>query len=140
MGSLIDTSIFIEAERGRLDLDAEMNSFENEEFFMSVITASELLHGVNRASSIYRNARASTIEGWIGKFALLDVDLPIAREHAQIYAGLRSSGKTIGSHDLWLAATCLSRGLKMVTANVREFERVPGLTVENWSSTRSERG
>jgi tRNA(fMet)-specific endonuclease VapC len=40
----------------------------------------------------------------------------------------------IGAHDLWLAATCLARGLTTVTANVREFTRVPGLVVEVWDS------
>lgn len=44
-----------------------------------------------------------------------------------------AEGQLIGAHDLWLAATCLSRGLTMVTANTREFDRVPGLLVETWS-------
>lgn len=42
------------------------------------------------------------------------------------------AGKVIGPNDLWLAATCLAQGLTMVTANVREFSRVPGLSVEVW--------
>jgi Predicted nucleic acid-binding protein, contains PIN domain len=61
------------------------------------------------------------------------VDLACARAHAQIWAELRSAGTIIGPHDLWLAATCVAHGLTMVTANVREFERVPGLTAEVWS-------
>ena len=50
-------------------------------------------------------------------------------------AALAAAGQTIGPHDLWLAATCLAYGFTMVTANVREFARVPGLAVEVWSHT-----
>jgi tRNA(fMet)-specific endonuclease VapC len=45
-----------------------------------------------------------------------------------------TEGRLIGPHDLWLAAMCLAHGLTMVTANVREFTRVPGLVVESWAS------
>ena len=134
MGSLIDTSIFIESERGRLDLAVQVSARQEEEFFMSVITASELLHGVHRAAPAYKNNRSVTVEGWIGRFTVLDIEMSIAREHARIFADMRMKGNAIGAHDLWLAATCLTRKLKMVTANVREFERVPNLMVENWSS------
>lgn len=132
MGRLIDTSIFIESEKGRLDLDANIEQRRGEDFFMSVITASELLHGIHRASANYRDSRMVTIERWISRFSLIDIDLPIAREHAKIHSDLRSKGQNIGAHDLWLAATCIDRGLKIVTANVKEFGRIEDLQVENW--------
>lgn len=47
-----------------------------------------------------------------------------------------AEGRIIGPHDLWLAATCLAHGLTMVTANIREFARVPGLDVESWAGER----
>ncbi len=133
MGRLIDTSIFVESERRRIDLEAYLAARADEDYFMSVITASELLHGVHRASTAYKKSRSITIETWIAQFALLEIDLPVARFHSQLWAELESSGQIIGPHDLWLAATCLAHGLIMVTANVREFIRVPGLEVENWS-------
>jgi len=58
--------------------------------------------------------------------------LATARAHAQVWADLSATGSIIGPHDLWLAASCIAHGLTMVTANVREFERVPGLEVEEW--------
>jgi tRNA(fMet)-specific endonuclease VapC len=64
---------------------------------------------------------------------VLPVDLGCARAHAQLWAELRQAGAVIGSHDLWLAATCVAHGLTMITANMREFERVPGLLTEVWS-------
>ncbi len=133
MGVLIDASVLIEHERKRLDLDQHLNQREDEEFFLSVVTASELLHGVHRApDSGVRARRSAWVEAILERFPLLPVDLPIARAHAQLWAELASRGQMIGAHDLWLAASCVAHGLKMVTANVREFARVPGLQVESW--------
>jgi predicted nucleic acid-binding protein len=105
-----------------------------EEFFLSVITASELLHGVHRAvQSEVRTKRSAFVEAILERFPLLPVDVVTARAHAQVWAEL-AAGQMIGAHDLWLAATCIAHGLTMVTANVREFTRVPGLVVEVWGS------
>jgi len=134
MGVLIDASILIEAERGRLNLESHVSSRVDEESFLSVITASELLHGVHRAIEPQRRARRSAfVEGILERFALLPVDLATARAHAQVWSDMSAAGTLIGPHDLWLAAACIAHGLTMVTANVREFERVPGLQVETWS-------
>jgi tRNA(fMet)-specific endonuclease VapC len=134
MAVLIDASILIEAERGRLELEPHVARRHDEESFLSVITASELLHGVHRATQPdVRAKRSAFVEGILERFPLLSVDLACARAHAQIWAELRKAGTIIGPHDLWLAATCVAHGLTMVTANIREFERVPGLTVEVWS-------
>jgi tRNA(fMet)-specific endonuclease VapC len=133
LGVLIDTSVLIKHERGRLELEPHLRGRENEEFFLSVVTASELLHGVHRAQDGRTKARRSAwVEAVLERFPLLNVDLNTARAHARLWADLASTGRLIGPHDLWLAAACMSHGLSMVTANVREFERVPGLTVENW--------
>ena len=135
MAVLIDASILIEAERGRLELEPHVARHDDEEAFLSVITASELLHGVHRATRPdVRAKRSAFVEGILERFPMLSVDLACARAHAQIWAELRRSGTIIGPHDLWLAATGVAHGLTMVTANVREFERVPGLTVEVWSA------
>jgi predicted nucleic acid-binding protein len=106
----------------------------DEEALVSVITASELLHGVERAVDADQRARrAAFVEGVLAAFPLLAVDAPAARAHARLWADLASAGTLVGPHDLWLAATCIAHGLGMVTANVREFERVPGLRLEIWS-------
>lgn len=134
MAVLIDASILIEPERGRLELEPHVARHQDEEAFLSVVTASELLHGVHRAiQPDVRAKRSAFVEGILERFALLPVDLACARAHAQLWAELSQAGAIIGAHDLWLAATCVAHGLTMVTANVREFERVPGLTVEVWS-------
>lgn len=134
MDVLIDASILIEAERGRLDIADHVAGREGDQFFLSVITASELLHGVHRARTTQQRAqRSAYVEAVIARFPLLDLDLSAARSHAQLWAALAIRGALIGPNDLWLAAACLSHGLAIATSNVREFERVPGLIVETWS-------
>jgi tRNA(fMet)-specific endonuclease VapC len=134
MAVLIDASILIEAERGRLDLESHIARHGEEEAFLSVVTASELLHGVHRATAADVRARRSAfVEGLLERFPVLSVDLACARAHAQLWADLRQAGALIGPHDLWLAATCVAHGLIMVTANAREFSRVAGLDLEVWA-------
>jgi len=133
LGVLIDASILIEQERGRLDLAAHMVQREEEDFLVSVITASELLHGVHRAQEAgIRNRRSAWVEAILERFPLLPIDVPTARAHARLSAELAQQGRMIGPNDLWLAAACLAHGLSLVTANEREFDRVAGLDVENW--------
>ncbi len=137
MGVLIDASFLIDHERGRVRLEPYLAGREDEEFFLSVVTASELLHGVHRAGDPNVRARRSAfVEAVLDRFPLLPVDLATARAHAQLWAALTAEGRIIGPHDLWLAATCLAHGLTMVTANVREFARVPGLDIESWAGER----
>ena len=132
MGRLIDTSIFIEAERDRLDLEQFIAANSTDLFFMSVVTVSELLHGVHRASEKYRDKRSITVENWIKQFPLIDIDEVVAREHARLYSALRVLGHSVGVNDQWLAASCFAHDLTMVTGNVKEFRRVAGLRVESW--------
>lgn len=133
MGFLIDTSVLIEHERGRLDLAPHIRWRSEEDLFLSVITASELLHGVHRAREpAIRARRAAWVESVLERFPRLPIDLATARAHARIHADLTAQGNLIGPYDLWLAASAMTHGLTLVTANGRELERVPGLSVETW--------
>jgi tRNA(fMet)-specific endonuclease VapC len=133
MGRLIDTNILIEVERGRLDIEGLISENQFEDFYISVISVSELLHGVHRAHDLVRKGRrAASSERFINIFTVIPIDTAVARTHAVLWANLEAAGEIIGVHDLWLAATCLTYGFGIVTANIREFERVPGLIVESW--------
>lgn len=133
MAVLIDASVLIEHERGRLELERHLAPRREEEFFLSMITASELLHGVHRAvEPEIRAKRSAFVEALLERFPLLPIDLPTARAHARLWADLAARGQLIGPNDFWLAAASLAHGLTLVTANVREFVRVPGLRFEVW--------
>ena len=133
MGVLIDASVLIEHERKKLDFTERLKGRDDEEFFLSVITVSELLHGVHRAVEPGVRARRSAwVEAIIDNFPILPIDAAIARSHAQLWAELSSRGTPIGAHDVWLAASCVAHGYRFVTTNLRDFSRVPGLEVEAW--------
>lgn len=127
MAVLIDTSVLVNAERRGQSLDQAIGDRDRA---ISVITASELLHGVHRANTgAVRARRSGFVEHLISAIEPLPVTTAIARAHAQVWAELESEGNLIGAHDMWIAATALSHGMDVATANARDFERVPGLNV-----------
>jgi tRNA(fMet)-specific endonuclease VapC len=134
MGILIDTSVLIAAERGQIDLHGRIQEVGTKEpSSLSAITASELLHGIWRAvDPSLRARRTAFVEALLRELPVIEIDLAVARIHAQIWAEQQAVGQMIGAHDLWLAATCITHGFRIATRNVREFARVPGLQVEYW--------
>lgn len=132
MGCIIDTCIFIHAERYSQSLNRLLSKHGDESLYISAITASELLHGVHRAKDpATRNRRSAFVEDILRKFPIIPLDLPASRIHAEIWAELVDSGQMIGSHDLWIAASCLAGGHLLITDNFRDFQRVPGLSLFN---------
>jgi len=124
---LIDTSVLIHAERRGQSLNEAIGKRDRA---ISVITASELLHGVHRApSGAARARRAAFVEHLLAGIEPLPITTAVARAHAEIWAELERLGTPIGAHDLWIAATALSHGMDVATTNARDFKRVPGLTV-----------
>lgn len=133
MGLLIDSDVLIAYERERINLSERIQAHQNEAFFVSVVTASELLHGVQRADTKERQAKRSAfVEAVLEQFPLLGIDLRVARAHARLWAALEARGLMIGMNDSWLAATCLAHDLTIATGNERHFRRVAGLDVEVW--------
>lgn len=128
MAVLIDTGVLVAIERGQAGA-AVRNALGSEERMISVITASELLHGVRRADEAHRAARSAHIEEVLASVRILGVDMRVARIHAGVWADLASRGEIIGPHDLWIAATALANHVGLATTNVREFSRIAGLRV-----------
>lgn len=138
MGTLLDTTVFIELERS-LRMQAPDSAVatvgarlaralgDREPVGMAAITASELLHGVHRATPEHRARRGAFVEALIAAFPPLSFDLLCARTHARIWADLAASGNDMGPHDRLVAATAIARGWRVATANVRHFDRVAGL-------------
>lgn len=101
----------------------------DEERAISVITVSELLHGALRGDAEQRARRRAFVEHLLAGIEALPVTEPIARVHAEIWAGVAERGHLIGAHDLWIAATALTHGLGVATRNAGDFGRVAGLRV-----------
>ena len=109
----------------------------DEDRAISVITVSELLHGVHRAAGARRARRQAFVEHVLAGLEPLPITEGVARVHAETWAELSRRGDTIAAHDLWIAATALAHGFGVVTGNAPDFERVPGLRVIG--APRSER-
>jgi predicted nucleic acid-binding protein len=99
----------------------------HEPVFIAAITASELLHGVERASPALKIRRSQLVEGVLSSIEAIEFDVAVARRHASIWAVLEAAGKMIGAHDLQIAATALHFGHDVATLNTKEFARVAGL-------------
>lgn len=130
MAQLIDASVFIALERrGRqlADLDAAL---AGEPIALASITAADLLTGVDLANTAERRLRREAfVEAILAQFPVLPFDLPVARTQARLCAQLAAAGRTMGAHDLLIAATAVAYGYAVLTQNVRDFRRVPGLVV-----------
>jgi tRNA(fMet)-specific endonuclease VapC len=137
MGTVLDTTVFIELERAlpaeramtEVAQRLEVQLGESEEVGIAAITASELLHGVHRATEQHRGRREAFVESILAAFPVIAFDLLVARVHARLWAALVSSGSEVGAHDRLVAATALSAGWRIGTANIRHFNRIPGLDV-----------
>ncbi len=128
MGLILDSSVLIAAERRKLRFADFCVSLGDEELFLAAITASELLHGVERAASPSIHAkRAAFVEALLSRFQVLEFDLDVARRHARLWATLTADGKVIGPHDMQIAAAALRHDFSVATLNLDEFRRVPSL-------------
>ena len=107
----------------------------DEEVGMAAITASELLHGVHRATAEYRPRREAFVEAVLTAFPPLPFGLLTARAHARVWAELAAAGQDVGAHDRIVAATAITAGWRVGTANTRHFDRVVGLDVLSISFT-----
>jgi tRNA(fMet)-specific endonuclease VapC len=133
VGTLVDTSVLIAAERGDIDLDALLRAQGNQDIAIATICASELLHGPHRMVNAVARARAErTVEIVLDCFSIVDFDLEIARLHACLGADLAARGTAVGAHDLIIAATALSLGYSVATRDRRSFPKIGGLEVTYW--------
>ena len=133
MGALIDSSVLIAFERGTLELGPILDEHRETPFAISAVTASELLHGVHRASSeTRRGKREAFVEALLSSLPVVSFDLVAARAHARLWAKLAAKGVTIGAHDLLIAATAVSRGMDVATRDTRSFPKIPGLKLLHW--------
>jgi tRNA(fMet)-specific endonuclease VapC len=128
MGLISDSRVLIYLERSLQSIEKIISEREEEPYGISVITVSELLHGVHRADSEKRRLeREAFVERVIELFPSYPFDLNAARIYARIWASLVKKGIAIGAHDLMIGAPCISLGFSVVTSDIRDFERIPGL-------------
>ena len=127
---MLDTDICIFVLRDRsAEVRRKFNRFEDE-LCISTITAGELLYGVERSARRIENRRI--VEAFIGNLNVLPFTTRAAAHFAQLRSELSQRGMVCGPYDMLIAGNARSEDLTVVTNNVREFSRIPGLHVENW--------
>ncbi len=132
MGLIIDSNFFIDVENKRLKLNNLDKFSEYGEAYIAAITVSELLAGVHLATSIeQRINRSAFVEGILSKIPVLEFNEETARSYSEIYAYfLKLRNKPAANvHDLQIAATALTHGFAVLTSNVSDFDKIPGLIV-----------
>jgi tRNA(fMet)-specific endonuclease VapC len=128
VAALIDSSVFIAGERGRLNLTFLLESLEDEPLALSAVTASELLYGLHRAqTTAQRDRRNAYLEAIFTEMTVLAFDLAVAQVHAVMSAELDRSGRRVGAHDLIIAATAMANGYRVATRDLRSFPKIQGL-------------
>ena len=129
MGLMVDTNVFISFEKSGQPFLMPAG-YQDQIPYVSVITISELLIGAHRANSEQRRQRRlDFIDLVLSGGFVVDFTLATARIHAEIHADLSVKGQLIGAHDLLIAATARYHNLSLLTDNVDEFSRVPGLQI-----------
>ncbi len=105
-----------------------------------VVTSSVVIHELffGAFQSTKQSASVAAIDDL--RLPVLTIDREDARVAAKVRARLRAAGTPIGPYDVLIAGQALRHGLTLVTANLREFERVPELVCEDWSSEDADRG
>jgi len=128
---LLDTNICIYVIKRRPQELLETFNHNAGQMAISAITLSELFHGVEKSAAPSRNLAA--VEDFCSRLDLLPYGPKASLHYGQIRASLERSGTPIGVNDLHIAAHARSEGLTLVSNNLREFQRVDGLLLENWS-------
>jgi tRNA(fMet)-specific endonuclease VapC len=98
---------------------------------ISTITLGELLYGVQKSARRSQNLEA--VEQFTARLEVLPFSVKAAAHFGQIRAELARAGRPGGAYDMLIAAHARSEGLVLITNNVREFQRMPGLRIENWA-------
>ncbi len=130
---LLDTNIVIYTMKNRPQQVKRRFQEHNGRMCISSVTLGELIFGAEHSKQVEQNL--TDIEAMIARLEVLPLDDKSAYHFGQIRALLYSIGKPIGPYDMMIAGHARASGLVLVTNNIKEFERVPGLLLENWVDT-----
>jgi tRNA(fMet)-specific endonuclease VapC len=127
---MLDTNICIFVIKNRPDGLRERFNRLAEQICISTITLAELHYGVEKSSRRTQNLEA--VEQFAARLDLLPFSAEAAMHYGEVRAELERAGRPAGAHDMLIGAHARSAGLILVTNNLREFQPIPGLRVDNW--------
>jgi len=127
---MLDTNIVIYTIKNRPEQVRKIFRQHENRMCISAVTKGELIYGAERSSQPERNL--IDIEGLIARLEVAPFEDHASEHFGQLRAELYRIGQPIGPYDMMIAGHARAMGLILVTNNMKEFERVPGLRVENW--------
>ena len=130
MNYLLDTSTCVFFLRGKLNIDDHIREKGRENFFISEITIAELRYGAENSDNPSKSHKA--IDSFLNGLSIIPIFGSI-RRYAKEKVRLRKTGKPIHDEfDLMIGVTAVENKLTLVTDNIKDFERVDGIKIENW--------
>ena len=131
---MLDTDTCILLMRGESPaLAAKVQAVPLQQQVMSAVTFAELTYGVQVSAAAKRKQNQSVLDSLVLHLAVLDWPQDAAKHYAEIRADLKKRGAQLGAADLMIAAHARAMGAIVVNNNVKDFARVKGLAVENWT-------
>ena len=132
---MLDTDTCIFLMRGESPaLAARVQSVPLQQQVMSAVTFAELAYGVQASAAAKRKQNQSVLDSLVLHLAVLDWPQDAAKHYAEIRTDLKKRVAQLGAADLMIAAHARAMGAIVVTNNVKDFDRVKGLEVENWTN------
>jgi tRNA(fMet)-specific endonuclease VapC len=129
---MLDTSMCIYIAKHRPpEVRDRFERLKPGQLIMSAITYGELCYGASKSS---QQAKVlAQLQALVQDVPVEELDSRAAEAYGQIRATLEKEGRVIGNNDLWIGAHALALNLTIATNNEREFQRIPGLSLENWT-------
>lgn len=129
---MLDTNICIYIAKHRpAEVRAHFERLKPGQLIMSAITYGELRYGVSKSN---QQAKAlAQLQELVQDVPIEALDYRVAEAYGEIRVALETEGRPIGNNDLWIGAHALALNLTLATNNEREFKRIPGLSLENWT-------
>ena len=127
---MLDTNIVIYTIKNRPSQVREAFKKHDNQMCISSVTYGELIYGAEHSSQSERNL--ADIEGLVARVEVMPFDHHAAEHFGQLRAELYKVGQPIGPYDMMIAGHARAYGLILISNNIKEFERIPGLRLENW--------
>lgn len=127
---MLDTNICIFTIKNKPERVRERFNLNSDRMCISSVTLMELIYGAEKSQAVERNL--AVVESFVSRLSVLDYDALAAVHSGQIRAELAGRGTPVGPYDQMIAGHARSRGLIVVTNNLKEFERIPAIRVEDW--------
>jgi len=130
---LLDTNVCIDVLRGREDVIRCFKECSPDDVAVSAVTGFELIQGAGRAPKGLRDEERRKVSAFLARLKQIPFDEDCGRIAGEMNAGLLNRGTPVSVTDVFIAATAVSLGVPVVTSNLRDFQKIEGVEVMDWT-------